>query len=215
MRELSEPIVGRDLRNYLHSQMTNKYARRSRQGLLVHELSQCKKRVDFDSVKEQVAELRRWHPRLMIGELIHQGVFQALTRLYQGSSIVIEGEFVKEVAGYCVVGHPDVVIYEGGSPLKVVDIKYSTRRVDKVDKAYACQVALYRWLTDAKYASILFVTPSDIIEVPVNVHLDVASHIKRWETTFPLWGPEECEWCEYKHICGFSKKREVYVEPLD
>jgi len=194
--------------------MSSKYAKRRNQDILVHELAQCKKRGDFDAVKEQVAELRRWHPRLMIGELIHQGVFQALAKIYRDASVLIEREFVKEVEGYRVVGHPDVVVYEDGAPVKVIDIKYSTRRVERVDKVYTCQVALYKWLTEAKHASILFITPTDIIEVPIEVDLDVASHIKRWEHSFPLWGSEECEWCEYRHICGFSKKRDVQVELL-
>jgi len=212
---LREVIVGRDLRNYLHAVMSAKHAKRGGQEVYVHELSQCRRRSLFDAVNEQVAGLRRWHPRLMVGELVHQGVFQALANIYGVSSLAIEREFVKEVGGWRVVGHPDVVIYEAGQPVKVVDVKYSTRRVEKVEKSYACQVALYRWLTDAKSASILYVTPTDIIEVLIDLPLDVPNHLKRWENTYPLWGPEECEWCEYRHACGHSKKREVVVESLE
>jgi len=212
---LREVIVGRDLRNYLYALMSSKHVKRGGQEVYVHELSQCRKRGAFDAVNEQVAGLRRWHPRLMVGELVHQGVFQALLKIYGGSSLSIEKEYVKEVEGWRIIGHPDIVVYEEGQPVKVVDIKYSTRRVERVEKSYACQVALYKWLTEARSASILFVTPTDIMEVPVDISIDVPSHLKRWESTYPLWGPEECEWCEYRHVCGHSKKREVVVEPLD
>jgi CRISPR/Cas system-associated exonuclease Cas4 (RecB family) len=211
---MGEVIVGRDLRNYLFTLLSSKYAKRGGQEVYVHELVQCRKRGLFDAAREQVAELRRWHPRLMVGELIHQGVFQALLKIYGSSSMVVEREFAKEVEGLRVKGHPDVVIYEGGLPVKVVDVKYSTRRVEKVDKPYVCQIALYRWLTGAKSASILFVTPLDIMEVEVDTSIDAASHIRRWTSTYPLWGPEECEWCEYRHVCGYSKRREVAVEPI-
>lgn len=208
--------LGSDLRRHLFNLMSSKYAKRIERGILVHELSQCKKRSEFDVLKEQVAELRRWHPRLMIGELIHQGVFQILTKLYRGEvRVLIEQEFTKRVDEYRVVGHPDVVLCEANTVIKVVDIKYSTKKVEKVEKFQACQVALYKWLTNAKHASILFISPIDIVEVPIELSLDPESHIKYWETNFPLWGPGECEWCEYKHVCPFSKKGPIYVEPLN
>ncbi|MCX8204468.1 MAG: PD-(D/E)XK nuclease family protein [Candidatus Nezhaarchaeota archaeon] len=211
---MKEIIVGRDLRNYLHLVLTSKHVRRGGQEVYVHELAQCRRRSLFDAANEQVASLRRWHPRLMVGELIHQGAFQALAKIYSPSSLAFEREYSKEVEGWKITGHPDVVIYEEGAPLKVVDIKYSTRKVEKVEKPYVCQVSLYRWLTDAKSASLLFITPSDIREVVVDASIDVASHLKRWLTTYPLWGAEECTWCEYRHACGHSKKQEVVTNTL-
>ncbi|MEM4699508.1 MAG: PD-(D/E)XK nuclease family protein [Candidatus Nezhaarchaeales archaeon] len=211
---MKEVIVGRDLRNYLHSVLSSKHARRGGQEAYVHELAQCRRRSILDATNEQVASLRRWHPRLMVGELIHQGVFQALAKIYGPSSLALEREYVKEVEGWRVIGHPDVVIYEDGVPIKVIDVKYSTKRVERVEKQYVCQVSLYRWLTGAKSASLLFVTPSDIKEVDIDVVIDAASHLRRWLTSYPLWGAEECTWCEYRHACGYSKKREVVIESI-
>ncbi|RLE56115.1 MAG: hypothetical protein DRJ40_06870 [Thermoprotei archaeon] len=178
--------------------------RQSLQELAVYELCGCKQRATFNRTLPHIVIANSIKPINIVSEAIHEGLESIL-----GYSEKVFSKTI-DVGGtrYTIYAQPD---YFDGEVL--IDFKFTTAPLETLPKErHIMQVKLYKWVTGAKKAYILYLSPRGIREVEVTEEFtdeDVRKLIESWSSPRD---PRECGECPYKYFCPHYKPQ-VATQP--
>ncbi len=166
--------------------------------IAVYELIGCRQRAIFNRSLPHVVVAGSVKPNVIVGELVHEGIEKILgveEKVYS-KKIVVDG------VEYTINAQPD---YFDGEIL--IDFKFTTMRPESLPhEKHIMQIRLYKWVTGAKRAFIVYITPRGLLEYEEDgcySDEDVKNLIKTW--TSPRF-PWECSSCEYSGYCPIVAK---------
>ena len=171
--------------------------RQTLQEIAVYELCGCKQRAIFNRLLPYTVIANSVKPINILSEAIHEGIEKIMGYSERVFSKSIEVNGVK----YTIYAQPD---YFDGDVL--IDFKFTTAPVNTLPRdRHVLQIKLYKWITGAKRAFILYITPRNLHEVEVQETLtddDVKNLILTWSSPRE---PTECSDCPYKPFCPHYK----------
>ena len=171
----------------------------------VHALIYCSQKYYFEQIfKERLATLTLTQPILIIGELIHQGIYQ----LFQGRA-EIEPLLYKVIEvgeeKYLLTGTPDLLLHTPQGDI-IVDIKFSL--TGEVRDHYKLQIAYYKFLANTTQGYLLILSPKGIKIVPVaeeitepRIKTEISKLLDNTEHPKYEW---ECQYCLFKNLCPYA-----------
>jgi len=165
--------------------------------IAVYELCSCRQKSIFNRSLPELILSESLRPGSIIGELIHEG----LEKIFGYEEKVFKKSIDIEGVKYTLCGQPD---YFDGEVL--IDFKYTTAPEHTLPKEHhLLQVKLYKWITEAKEAYILYITPRGLFTIKVEECLaddDVRRLFETWSSPRFPW---ECAQCLYRSHCPHAK----------
>ena len=160
------------------------------------ELVQCANKRKMEPIYPHLAEGMLYKPPIQLGEFVHMGI-ESLAGLDK-----IQRTVEKTVAGYRLVGRPDILTTEG-----VHDLKWTSRLPREVMKHHKLKASVYAWLCDRPTGTVIYLNPRGFSEFEVEpaTYDDVARLIREPKT--PMWPAWECRYCVFKGVCEHSLAR--------
>ena len=160
------------------------------------ELVRCANKRKMEQIYPILAERLLYKPPIQLGEFIHMGI-ESLAGLDK-----IQRTVEKRVAGYRIVGRPDILTKDG-----VYDLKWTSRLPTEVMKHHKLKASVYAWLCERPKGYVIYINPRGFREFEVEpaTYNDVARLIK--EPKIPMWPEWECSYCPFKAVCEHSLRR--------
>jgi hypothetical protein len=163
-----------------------------------HELASCKRKIELKQAYPEL-ELELMHrPPLLLGEIVQRGV-----KAYLPKDVEEEKIFHKVLGDTVIIGMPD---FYSESRRSVYELKF-TRGDPKPLEHHRLRASIYKWLSEAEHAYLLYCSPRGFKDYEVNDEFhekDVKALMENWAS--PMW-EWECRLCVYNPMC--SNKLEV------
>jgi hypothetical protein len=199
MDELIEGIVSyADYRyNFRKDELRKEFENKGFKVYFAHELTSCKGKSELRRAYPKL-ELELMHkPPLLLGEIVQRGV-----KAYLPEDVEEERMFHKVLGDTVIVGTPD---FYSESRRSVYELKFTNMR-PKPYEHHKLRACIYKWLSEAEHAYLLYCSPRGFSEFEVKDEFyeeDVRVLIERWKS--PIWD-WECRLCVYSSVCSNMKK---------
>jgi len=157
-----------------------------------HELTSCKRKSEFRCRYPELQRKLIHRAPLLLGEIVQREVKAYLPRDFEEERI-----FYKTLEDIAIVGTPD---FYSESRRSVYELKF-TRRRPKLYEHHRLRACIYRWLSKAEHAYLLYCSPKGFKEYEINDEFcdsDLKSLMSRWSS--PMWD-WECRLCVYDSVC--------------
>jgi hypothetical protein len=123
-----------------------------------HELTACKRKSELKQAYPKL-ELELMHrPPLLLGEIVQRGV-----KAYLPRDVEEERIFHKVLGNTAIIGTPD---FYSQSRRSVYELKFTRGKPEPL-KHHRLRACIYRWLSDAKHAYLLYCSPREFREFEV------------------------------------------------
>ncbi len=108
-----------------------------------------------------------------------------------------------------ISGKPDYELEINGKRVPI-EVKYTSKIIDRPRPSYVTQCSLYAWLCGSEYCKLLIFMPGRASEHDIPTVCDdfVRIYIRKWISTAPLW-KNECDLCILHRYCTGTLRREV------
>ena len=130
---------------------------------------------------------------LLLGEIVQRGV-----KAYLPNDIEEEKIFHKLLRDTAIIGTPD---FYSESRRSVYELKF-TRRKPKLYEHHRLRACVYKWLSEAEHAYLLYCSPRGFRKYEINddfCEKDIKALMNKWSS--PMW-EWKCKLCIYGSRCS-------------
>ena len=199
-------IITRRILEY-RKQKLERYIPRDPFTFYVTDLTRCSMKREHEINNPELLYGRITNGRTLIGEMVHRGLESLLKDIFK-DEVITEGEgidrskrVVVDGTEYVIKGRIDAIHKEGFG----IEIKETVSHGPYPFIHHVEQAAIYNWLYDFRYTVLLYISPDGLFEYEVRYKMPEDEIIRRIrERTAPRY-EWECQSCEFKDICPFSK----------
>ena len=164
------------------------------EGLKVYftqELTSCRRKSELRHRHPELQLKLMRKPPLLLGEIVQRGV-----KVYLPKDVEEERMFCKVLGDTAIIGTPD---FYSKFRRSVYELKF-THRKPKLYEHHRLKACIYKWLSDAEHAYLLYCSPTGFREFEVNDEFcekDVKALMNKWSS--PMWD-WECKLCVYDFV---------------
>jgi CRISPR/Cas system-associated exonuclease Cas4 (RecB family) len=194
MEELIEVIVKHaDYRYNLRKERLRKdFEAKGFKVYFAHELTSCRRKSELRKAYPKLELELMQRPPLLLGEIVQRGV-----KAYLPEDVEEERTFHKVLGDTVIIGTPD---FYSQSRKSVYELKFMRGKPEPL-KHHRLRACIYRWLSDAEHAYLLYCSPKGFREFEVNDEFnDNKLNYLMNEWSSPMWD-WECKLCAYNSVC--------------